>query len=138
MAPLQLRLAAHAKDVRLIVSAVMLFLAALLLIPIFDVPVHAAPRLLAGVLCGALFLTLLYSLLFVWGTGVTPGMKSTGLLLVTFDGLPAPRRRRLWRIFGAVVSAGSFLIGFLWAMVDEENLYWHDHISKTYLTVSDT
>jgi uncharacterized RDD family membrane protein YckC len=138
VAPLRLRIAAHAKDLQLMAGAVLLFLPALLLIPYFHVPVHSNTRLIAGVVGGAMLLSLLYGLLFVWGAGATPGMKSTGLVLVTFDGLPASRRRRLWRLFGTVVSAGSFLIGFLWAMTDEEKLYWHDHISKTYLTLSDT
>jgi len=138
VAPLRLRLAAHAKDLQLIAGAVLLFLAALLLIPHFDVTAQPTLLLVAGVVCGSLLLTLLYGLLFVWGAGVTPGMKSTGLRLVSFYGQPAPRRQRLWRILGTVVSAGSFLIGFLWAIIDEENLYWHDHISRTYLTLSDT
>ena len=114
----------------------MLFLGALLLIPYFGVSVQPHMSLLGGIVCGFLLLALLFALLFVWGVGVTPGMKRAGLCLVTFDGLPAPRRQRLWRIFGAVVSAGSFLIGFLWAVVDEEKLYWHDHISRTYLTLT--
>jgi hypothetical protein len=32
----------------------------------------------------------------------------------------------------SVVSAG---LGLVWALVDEENLTWHDHISKTFPTV---
>lgn len=137
VAPVRRRVSAHLKDLMLIVSAAILFLAALQLIPCFGVAIHPNLILLDGVVCGSLLMTLLYGLLFVWGAGVTPGMKSAGLRLVTFDGLPAPRQQRLWRIFGGIVSAGSFLIGFLWAAVDEETLYWHDHISKTYLTPSD-
>ena len=137
VAPIRLRAAAHFKDLQLLAGAMMLFLATLLVIPYLGVTVHSNLMLLGGAVCGFLLMALLYGLLFVWGAGVTPGMRSAGLRLVTFDGIPAPRRQRLWRVFGAIVSAGSFLIGFLWAVVDEEKLYWHDHISKTYLTVCD-
>ena len=138
VAPLRLRVAAHVRDLLMVAYAVLLFLATLLLIPYFGVTVQLQMGLLGGIVCGSLLLALLFALLFVWGAGVTPGMKRTGLRLVTFDGLPAPRRQRFWRIFGGLVSAGSFLIGFLWAVVDEERLYWHDHISKTYLALSDS
>ena len=94
--------------------------------------------LLGGVVCGSLVLALLYGLLFFSVSGTTPGMRAAGLRLVTFDGKAPSRRLRLWRVLGAVVSAGSFFIGFLWAAVDEEKLYWHDHISKTFLTLADS
>jgi uncharacterized RDD family membrane protein YckC len=138
VAPIRLRAVAHLKDLQLIAGAELLFLAALLLIPYLGVAAAPLVGLLAGIACGSLLLVFLYAFLFVFGSGVTPGMKQTGLRLVTFDGLPAPRSRRFWRILGGVVSAGSFLIGFLWAAADEERLYWHDHISKTYLTLSDS
>ena len=138
VAPLRARIAAHLRDLQLVIAGSLLFCAALLIIPHFGIRLQPSMILLGGVICGLLILPLLYGLLFVWGAGVTPGMKAVGLRLVSFDGMPAPRQRRLWRVFGAVVSAGSFLIGFLWAAVDEEKLYWHDHISKTYLTLSDS
>ena len=134
VAPLRLRLSGHLRDLQLIACGTLLFLSATRLIPYFGIRIHFSLILLGGVVCGSLLMALLYGLLFVWGAGVTPGMKSAGLRLVTFDGMPASRRQRLWRVLGAIVSAGSFLIGFLWAVVDEEKLYWHDHISKTYLT----
>jgi uncharacterized RDD family membrane protein YckC len=135
---LRLRAAAHFRDLRLIAGAVLLFLSALPLAPYLGVPLQPGWILFAGVVCGSVLLSLLYALLFVWGAAVTPGMRRTGLRLVTFDGQPAPRSQRLWRVFGSIVSAGSFLIGYLWAVVDEEKLYWHDHISKTYLTLADS
>ncbi|MBI3934947.1 MAG: RDD family protein [Acidobacteria bacterium] len=137
VAPLRLRVSGHLKDMQIIAGAAILFLAAMAVIPYFGVTVHPNLILLSGMVCGSLLLTLLFGLLFVWGAGVTPGMKSAGLRLVNFDGMPASRWQRLWRVLGAIVSAGSFFIGYLWAVVDEETLYWHDHISKTYLTRSD-
>jgi uncharacterized RDD family membrane protein YckC len=39
----------------------------------------------------------------------------------------------LLRASGYVLSAGTFFLGFLWAMWDEDELTWHDRISHTYL-----
>jgi uncharacterized RDD family membrane protein YckC len=93
--------------------------------------------LLGGILCGSLLLALLYGLLCFAVSGATPGMRAARLRLVTFDGKTPSRLQRILRVLGAVVSAGSFFIGFVWAVVDEEKLYWHDHISKTFLTRAD-
>ena len=134
VAPLRRRVAGHLTDVAVLMGAVAVFLLPLPFIVgriVFDV------ILLGGIGCGALLLTLLYGLIFLVRAGMTPGMRSAGLRLVNFDGMPTTPRQRLWRLMGVVVSAGSFLIGFLWAALDEEKLYWHDHISKTFLTASD-
>jgi RDD family protein len=138
VAPVRLRLSAHWTDVRVVGGATALFLLGLPLIHLLGGDVVPKLILLGGLVCGSLLLALLYGLLFLWGAGATPGMKAARLRLVNFDGMPATRQQRLLRLFGAVVSAGSFLIGFLWAAVDEEKLYWHDHISKTYLTMADS
>ena len=90
--------------------------------------------LLAAGLGIASGLALLYGVVFLYLAGATPAMRCLGLRLVNFDGAPASRPERLWRLCGAVVSAGSFLLGFAWAAVDEERFSWHDRISKTFLT----
>jgi uncharacterized RDD family membrane protein YckC len=61
-------------------------------------------------------------------------MQHLGLRLVNFDGQPASRPERLWRLLGSIVSAGSFLLGFLWAAMDDERFSWHDRMSRTFLT----
>lgn len=66
--------------------------------------------------------------------GRTPGMRACGLGVLTFEGQPPTRQHALWRAFGYAVSAGSLLLGFLWAAVDERRLTWHDLVSRTYLT----
>jgi uncharacterized RDD family membrane protein YckC len=137
VAPFRIRLRGHLKDLAWIGGAMAIFLLGLSLTRFLGVVVLPKLILLGGVVCGSLLLTLLYGLLFLWGAGATPGMRATGLRLVNFDGQPATRQQRLWRLLGGIVSGGSFLIGFLWAVVDEEKLYWHDHISKTYLTLAD-
>lgn len=92
--------------------------------------------LLGATLCGSLLIALLYGTLFLCIAGRTPGMCAASLQVAGFDGRPATRQQRLLRVAGALVSAGSFLFGYLWAFIDDEQLYWHDHISKTFLTPS--
>ena len=79
-------------------------------------------------------LALFYSLLWVWSGRDTLGMRWTKLRLIDFDGLPAARRDRILRIAGACLSCCAGGVGLLWALVDEEKLTWHDHISKTFPT----
>jgi uncharacterized RDD family membrane protein YckC len=74
-----------------------------------------------------------FSLFTVFG-GTTPGMMLRGLQVVDFSGeTPAPRKLLL-RATGYILSAGTFFLGFLWAMWDEDALTWHDRISHTYLS----
>lgn len=75
-----------------------------------------------------------YFFLFTVFGGTTPGMMLRGLQVVDFSGeTPAPRQLLL-RAVGYILSAGSFFLGFLWAMWDEDELTWHDRISHTYLS----
>ena len=74
----------------------------------------------------------LYRLLWCLGNGDTPGMRFAGLRLVNFDGRPPDRDQRLLRLGASVLSLASAGLGLVWALVDEESLTWHDHISKTF------
>lgn len=64
----------------------------------------------------------------------TPGMRLTGLRLVDFDGRAPRRDKRIVRQFAGLLSVLSAGVGLVWALVDEESLTWHDHISKTFPT----
>lgn len=64
----------------------------------------------------------------------TPGMRFAGLRLVDFDGRQPQRNRRIIRQFAGILSLLSAGVGLIWALVDEENLTWHDHISQTFPT----
>lgn len=80
-----------------------------------------------------LFYVQYFALFTVFG-GVTPGMMLRHLELVNFDGeVPTPRQL-LQRSFGYMVSGATFLLGFFWALWDEDRLTWQDRISNTYLT----
>jgi uncharacterized RDD family membrane protein YckC len=78
-----------------------------------------------------------YFALFTIFGGVTPGMYFRGLNVVNFDGSPAMPRALAWRCFGYLIS-GMTLLGFLWAVWDEDHLTWHDRISQTYLTAAES
>jgi uncharacterized RDD family membrane protein YckC len=74
-----------------------------------------------------------YFALFTVFGGTTPGMMLRGLQVVSFSGEPPAPRQMLWRSAGYMLSAGTFFMGFLWAMWDEDALTWHDRLSHTYL-----
>jgi uncharacterized RDD family membrane protein YckC len=44
----------------------------------------------------------------------------------------------LLRSAGYLLSAGTFFLGFLWALWDSDELTWHDRLSRTYLSVEQT
>jgi uncharacterized RDD family membrane protein YckC len=82
----------------------------------------------------AALLGMFYRFLWVLGNGETPGMRFAGLRLVNFDGRSPDRDQRAFRQVSSLLSFLSAGLGLVWALVDEENLTWHDHISKTFPT----
>jgi uncharacterized RDD family membrane protein YckC len=90
---------------------------------------------LSAAVCVATFVIvyLQYFALFTIFGGTTPGMMLRSLQVVSFSGEPPTPRQMLWRSVGYMLSAGTFFMGFLWAMWDEDALTWHDRLSHTYL-----
>ncbi len=92
------------------------------------------PRLqiigLAAGLC-ALFWAVYQYLLIVY-SGTTPGLRLARLELARFDGSPASRRLRRWRVLASFLSAASLGMGYAWVFLDEDSLCWHDRITHTY------
>jgi uncharacterized RDD family membrane protein YckC len=86
---------------------------------------------------GAAFtlVTMLYGLIWAIAGRETAGMRFTDLQLITFDGFPLDPRSRALRFASTWLSFCSGGLGLLWAVADEENLTWHDHISKTFPTI---
>ncbi len=78
-----------------------------------------------------------YFALFTVFGGATPGMLLRRLSVVSFDGAVPTPRQLLWRSFGYLVSGGTVMLGFLWALWDEDRLTWQDRISQTYLTYAE-
>jgi len=79
-------------------------------------------------------IALFYRVLWCLADGDSPGMRFAGLRLVDFDGRRPDREQRGIRQVASLLSILSAGLGLVWALVDEENLTWHDHISKTFPT----
>jgi len=75
-----------------------------------------------------------YHFLFMVYTGSTPGLRLARLQLVRFDGSMTKRRVRRWRVLASYLSAFSLGLGYLWSVLDEDSLCWHDRITHTHLS----
>ena len=125
------RLMAVAADASLIAIALGLFLAIFYISGGRVVFTKSSLILFGGVIAAVVFL---YRMLWCLGGGDTPGMRFAGLRLVDFDGRRPEREQRTIRLAASMLSIVSAGLGLVWALVDEENLTWHDHISKTFPT----
>jgi uncharacterized RDD family membrane protein YckC len=85
---------------------------------------------------GAFGVVLGFGYKMVWATADvdSPGTRWAHLKILNFDGVPPTRGQRLERLAGSVLSISAAGLGLIWALVDEETLSWHDHISKTFAT----
>lgn len=80
-------------------------------------------------------IAMFYGFVFAMTGRETAGQKWTNLRLINFDGFPPDGSSRALRYAGTWLSFGACGIGLLWALLDEEYLTWHDHMSKTFLTM---
>lgn len=97
---------------------------------------HAIPPrpqlLIAAALIPAIFwLGYQYALLVM--AGGTLGQRACKLELAGFDGFVPTMARRRWRFLSSLLSAAAVMLGYVWALLDEDGLCWHDRISRTYL-----
>ena len=125
------RLMAAAADASLIAIALGLFLSIFYLSGGRLVLTKSSLLVLVGIIGAVVFL---YRMLWCLGGGDTPGMRFAGLRLVDFDGRRPQREQRTIRLAASMLSIVSAGLGLVWALVDEESLTWHDHISKTFPT----
>ena len=86
---------------------------------------------------GALLIAVGYKLLYCFAGMTTLGQQGARLRIVSFDGHAPTRPQRMIRMISGWVSLASAGMGVLWALVDQERLSWHDHISQTFLTYED-
>jgi len=125
------RLVAAAVDGSLILVGVGVFLA----IFFFSGGQVALDRQALSFILGVtIVISLFYRALWCLANGDSPGMRFAGLRLVDFDGRRPDREQRGIRQIASLLSVLSAGLGLVWALVDEENLTWHDHISKTFPT----
>lgn len=129
-APMSRRIAAAAVDAVLVISAIAAF--AYIFFRITDVvPPPAKVAGTAVLLVAALWSA--YQYLLLVHSGATPGLKLARLELQMFDGSPVPRRIRRWRVLASVLSGVSLGLGYAWCLLDEDELCWHDRITRTYM-----
>jgi uncharacterized RDD family membrane protein YckC len=65
------------------------------------------------------------------------GMRCFGLRSLTFDGHPPGWGRLTFRFGLFCLGIGAVGVGLAWALIDEEGLTMHDHMSKTFPTKDD-
>ena len=130
VAPLSRRLLAAGLDGLLVAVATAMF--ALIANKIATLLPSTRVLLELGVALPAI-LWAVYEYAFLVYTGATPGMRWTGLRLSDFDGSTPDRVTRRWRALAMALSAVSLGLGFLWCLLDEDTLCWHDRITRTYL-----
>jgi uncharacterized RDD family membrane protein YckC len=92
------------------------------------------PLLAGAVGIVAVLLWAAYKFLFVVYTGSTPGLRVARLQLERFDGSTLNRRTRRWRVLTSFLSAFSAGLGYLWCVLDQDGLCWHDRITRTHVT----
>ncbi|MHB1794283.1 MAG: RDD family protein [Acidobacteriaceae bacterium] len=95
---------------------------------------HLPTGLAAAALAGVVYIALwvLYQMLFFSLSGATAGMLYAHIALCTFDDQNPTRSALQHRLAAWWVSLLPLGIGFLWCFVDEDNLCWHDRITRTY------
>lgn len=130
VAPLSRRLLAAGLDGVLVAAATILF--AFIANRIAVLLPSARVVLELGVALPAI-LWAVFQYVFLVYTGSTPGMRLAALRLSDFDGSVPDRATRRWRALAMALSAVSLGLGFLWCLLDEDTLCWHDRITRTYL-----
>jgi len=129
-APMSKRLLAGAIDSLIVVVAFLVF--AYIFFRVTSI--MPALRQAAGIAVSlvALFWAAYQYLLLVYA-GTTPGLKLARLQLNRFDGVAVPRQSRRWRVLASILSGLSLALGYAWCFMDEDQLCWHDRITRTYM-----
>jgi len=129
-APMARRLAATAVDATIVIAAFAGF--AYLFFNITTCMPPLLPAASVAMLVTGILWTI-YQYFMLVGSGTTPGLKLARLQLNRFDGSPVPRSLRRWRVLTSVISGVSLGLGYAWCFFDEDQLCWHDRITRTYM-----
>lgn len=108
------------------------FLAFLL---VFAAATPVLPTGLTAVAAGGVAYGLLwavYQMLFFSLSGASAGMLYARIALCTFDDQNPTRSAMRRRLAAWWLSCLPLGLGFLWCFVDEDNLSWHDRITRIY------
>lgn len=93
---------------------------------------HTKP-MIAAVALIPVALWAVYEFLFLVYGGRTLGMEMARLRLRNFDGTQTDFAGRKQRALFEVLSCASIGMGFLWALIDEDALCWHDRATRTFV-----
>ena len=74
-----------------------------------------------------------YQYAFLVFSAATPGLRVARLQVTRFDGTAASRNLRRWRVLASLLSSVSLGLGYAWCFLDEDQLSWHDRITRTHL-----
>jgi len=130
LAPIRLRMMAALIDSALVAGA---FLgAALAAIARIGHPLPMGIAKLSAIF-GLLLAGMLYQAIFLALDEATPGMKCAGLSLYTLDNQYPARSQRCARLGALLLSLLPVGLGLTWMLFDDDNLCWHERLSKTYL-----
>lgn len=132
-AALHSRLVAGAVDMAAVVLAAIIFNFTFTTLS-EDSP-HTRMAMLCALCVAGVLWTLFQYLFLVYGKR-TPGMCLAQLELETFEGKPLDASLRRRRAAACTLSALSLGFGYAWTLVDEDQLSWHDRITRTLVKVS--
>jgi uncharacterized RDD family membrane protein YckC len=76
----------------------------------------------------------LYQYLFLTRMGRTPGMSYIGLRIGRVQPKPLTRTLLAARAVSVLLSSAAAGMGFLWALVEEDRLTWHDRMTQTFVS----
>ena len=97
------------------------------------------PGIRVSEVCGAiatLGLAALYEWFFLTFAKVTPGMRYAQLSLCTFEEEIPNAAQVKGRLKAMLISVLPVGLGVVWSIFDEDQMSWHDRLSKTYLRLS--
>jgi uncharacterized RDD family membrane protein YckC len=97
------------------------------------------PSMRISEVCGVI-VTLGFAALYEWFfltyTKVTPGMRYAQISLCTFDEQVPTAAQIKARMKAMLISVLPVGLGMVWSIFDEDQMSWHDRLSKTYLRLS--
>jgi len=121
------RLGALLYDTLLVVAVLMVVTLPFVLLDLGQTPFHQS----------ALLLTIFAFFSKFWRHGgQTLGMKSWDMRIISNNGKPITLIQCLLRIIAATLSILCFGLGYIWMLIDKDNLTWADRYSETRLIMT--
>ncbi|MEO8726436.1 MAG: RDD family protein [Acidobacteriaceae bacterium] len=74
----------------------------------------------------------IYQMLFLAYGGSTPGLKVMRLGISTYEDEVPSARTRVKRAIALLFTSMSCGLGFVWTLLDEDRLAWHDRMTRTF------